>query len=111
MAYNLIVSLRAQNEIANAVEYYSKRSTHAPSKFIAELNSIYKTLERYPFFAVKYKNVRTLKLKSFPYSLYFIVNDKQGTVSVCFPAFITNRTHIEDQGFKLIYPRCYTLIA
>ena len=86
MAYSLIVSLRAQNEIANAVEYYSTRSTHAPNKFIAELNSTYKTLERYPFFGVKYKNVRSLQVKGFPYSLYFIVNDKQGTVSVlsCF---------------------------
>ena len=86
MAYNLIVSLRAQNEIADAVEYYSLRSTHAPDKFIVELDNTYKTLEEYPFFAVRYKNVRSIKLKSFPYSLYFTVNDKKGTVIVlsCF---------------------------
>lgn len=86
MVYSLIVSLRAQNEIANAVDYYSMHSIHAPSKFIVELNNAYRTLERYPFFAVRYKNIRTLKLKSFPFSLYFIVNEKQKTVSVlsCF---------------------------
>ena len=86
MAYNLIVSSRAQKEIANAVEYYALYSHDAPVKFITELNHTYDTLRTHPFFAVKYKNVRTLKLKGFPYSLYFIVNDKNNTVSVlsCF---------------------------
>lgn len=86
MAYNLIVLSRAQNEIANAIEYYASHSNDAPLKFITELNNTYDTLRAYPFFAVKYKNVRTLKLKRFPYSLYFTVNDKNDTVSIlsCF---------------------------
>lgn len=76
MAYNLIVLSRAQNEIANGVEYYTLHSNDAPFKFITELNNAYETLRRYPFFAIKYKNVRTLKLKRFTYSLYSTVNDK-----------------------------------
>ncbi len=86
MAYNLIVLSRAQNEIANAVDYYALYSNDTPLKFITELNNTYEVLRANPFFAVRYKNVRTLKLKRFPYTLYFIVNDKNSTVNVlsCF---------------------------
>lgn len=86
MAYSIITSPRARKEIKNATEYYAFYSNNAPIDFIDALNKAYDILETNPFFAVKYKNVRTLKLKSFPYSLYFIVNDKNRTVSVlsCF---------------------------
>lgn len=77
---------RARKEIKNAIDYYALDSNTAPTKFIDALNNTYETLERHPFFRVRYKNVRALKLKGFPYSLYFIVNEKQGTVRVlsCF---------------------------
>ena len=86
MAYSLIVSSRAQKEIENASEYYALYSNNAPIKFIVALNNTYETLKSNPFFVVNYKNVRTLKLKKFPYSLYFVVNEKQRTVKVlsCF---------------------------
>ena len=86
MAYKIIVSLRAQREIASAVSNYSLNSTQAPIKFIDVVSNTYKTLEANPFFVIKYKNVRSLKLKSFPYSLYFIVNDEHRTVRIlsCF---------------------------
>lgn len=81
-----MVLSRAQNEIANAVEYYALYSNDAPLKFITELNKTYDTLRAYPFFGVRYNNVCALKLKKFPYSLYFIINEKQRTVKVlsCF---------------------------
>lgn len=66
MGYKLIVLFRAQNKIASAIEYYTLHSHNAPLKFITELNNTYESLRGYPFFAVKYKNVRTLKLKRFP---------------------------------------------
>lgn len=86
MAYRIAFTQRARKEIKNAIDYYALYSNDAPVKFIAELNNTCKTLEANPLFAVRYKNVRTPKLKSFPYSLYFIVNHKQGTVRIlsCF---------------------------
>ena len=86
MAYKIITSRRASKEIENAINYYALYSNDAPIDFSAVLKDAFDTLRTYPFFAVKYKNVRTLKLKGFPYSLYFIVNDKNNTVSVlsCF---------------------------
>jgi toxin ParE1/3/4 len=86
MAYKTIVSPRAQKEIENALEYYALYSTDAPVNFITELKVAYTTLERNPFFSVRYKNIRAVKLKKFPHSLYFIINDDKNTIRVlsCF---------------------------
>ena len=74
MAYKIIVSPRAQKDIINAIDYYLERSADASSNFIRQLQKSYATLENNPFFIIRYKNARSLKLKKFPYSLYFTVN-------------------------------------
>jgi plasmid stabilization system protein ParE len=86
MAYKIIVSPRAQSEIEDAVDYYSIESIAAPKQFIAFLEYAYKSLEISPFFKIRYKNIRALKIKKFPYSLYFVVNEKTGSVRIlsCF---------------------------
>jgi len=68
MAYNIIVSPRAQKEIENAIEYYALYSIDAPKNFIAALKEAYSILEINPFFRVRYKNICALKLKNFPHS-------------------------------------------
>lgn len=86
MAHKIIVSPRAQKEIENAIEYYALYSVDAPLNFITTLKESYETLETNPFFSVRYKNIRALKIKRFPHSLYFIVNEEKNTVRVlsCF---------------------------
>lgn len=86
MAYKIIVSPRAQNEIIKAIDYYFERSEDAPNNFITQLEQNYAYLANNPFFIIRYKNVRSLKLKKFPYSLYFTVNEKTEVVEVlsCF---------------------------
>lgn len=86
MAYKIIVSFRAQKEIENAIDYYSMYSTEAPLNFVTAIKSAYSTLETNPFFRVYYKNVRAIKIKRFPYSLYFIIDEEKNTVRVlsCF---------------------------
>lgn len=86
MGYKIIVSPRAQKEIENAIDYYALYSVDAPANFIASLKEAYRTLETTPFFRVRYKNVRALKIKRFPHALYFIINEDKNTVRVlsCF---------------------------
>lgn len=86
MAYNVIVSPRAQKEIENAVDYYVLYSEEAPGHFITSLKEAFKILESNPFFRVRYKNVRSFKIRKFPYSLYFVVREEKNTVQVlsCF---------------------------
>ncbi|WP_436415996.1 type II toxin-antitoxin system RelE/ParE family toxin [Petrimonas sp.] len=86
MEYKISISLRAQQEIDDAIGYYQLHSLKAPALFIEEVRNTFKILAQNPFFAVKYKNVRAIKIKKFPYSLYFIVNKSKKTVRIlaCF---------------------------
>ena len=86
MAYNIIVSPRAQQEIEDAIDYYSLHSADAPSIFISSLRDAYRVLSQNPFYRIRYKNIRAVKLSKFPYVLYFIINEKLNTVRVlsCF---------------------------
>lgn len=86
MVYKITVSPRAQKEIENAIDYYALYSADAPINFIASLKEAYVKLETNPFFRVRYKNIRALRIKRFPHSLYFITNEDKNTVRVlsCF---------------------------
>ena len=86
MAYKLIVSPRAQKEIENAIDFYTWNSSSAPKRFIEHLGTTYIALESNPFFEIVYKNIRAVKIKKFPYSIYFVINEKQNTVKIiaCF---------------------------
>ena len=84
MVYKIIVSPRAQKKIENAIDYYALNSLDAPINFISILKDIYATLETEPFFRIRYKNVRALKMKTFPYSLYFIISNDTVKILSCF---------------------------
>ncbi|MHC1775374.1 MAG: type II toxin-antitoxin system RelE/ParE family toxin [Lentimicrobium sp.] len=86
MAYKIIVSPRAQKEIENAIEYYALYSVNAPVIFISALKEAFTTIETNPFYRVRYKNIRALKINKFPHSLYFIINEDKNTIRVlsCF---------------------------
>jgi toxin ParE1/3/4 len=86
MAYKIIVSPRAQKEIENAIDYYALYSVNAPFNFVLSLKGAYDTLKEDPFRRIRYKSIRSLKLKKFPYSIYFVINETENLVRVlsCF---------------------------
>ncbi len=86
MAFKIIISPRAQMEIEIAIDYYSLYSSNAPKSFINSLQEAYHNLENNPFFSVRYRNVRSLKINKFPYSLFFVIDETQNLVRIlsCF---------------------------
>ncbi len=86
MGYNIIVSPRAQKEILNAIEYYSMYSELAPQKFIESISFSYNLISQNPFHEIRYKNIRSVKLTFFPYSLFYVLNESTQQVKIisCF---------------------------
>lgn len=86
MAFRIIVSPRAQKEVENAIDYYALYSSNAPQHFIQLLRDAYSALETNPFFSIRYKDIRALKIRKFPYLLYFTVDERQHIVKIlaCF---------------------------
>jgi len=86
MAYKIIISPRAQKEIENTIDFYSLNSKNAPASFVLALTNTYSTLQNNPYFKIRYKNIRSLKLKKFPYALFFVIDSKKMVIKIisCF---------------------------
>jgi plasmid stabilization system protein ParE len=86
MAYEVLVSPRAQYEIELAIDYYAQYSALAPNRFIKQLNNAYLLLKNNPFLVVRYKNIRSINLRKFPFTLFFVIDEKAFLVRIlsCF---------------------------
>lgn len=86
MGFKIIVSPRALKEIEHAIEYYALYSSLAPGKFLIVIQKAFQILAQNPYFEVSYKEVRSIKLEIFPYTLYFVINEeiKQVKILSCF---------------------------
>jgi plasmid stabilization system protein ParE len=86
MAYEVLVSPRAQNEIEEAIDYYAQFSSKAPSNFIKQLNYAYSLLENNPFLVIRYNNIRSINLRKFTFTLFFIIDENEFKVRIlaCF---------------------------
>lgn len=86
LIYSVVVSPKAQKEIEEILIYYTEKSEVVPANFIKALRLSYNLLSINPYFRVRYKNVRALKINKFPYSLYFVINRNKFSVRIlsCF---------------------------
>lgn len=82
MAYEIVILDRAQEEINSAFEYYAEISIAVLKSFDEQLEQVYQRLETNPFFQSRYKNLRTLPFKTFPYITFFTVDENEKTVYI-----------------------------
>jgi toxin ParE1/3/4 len=84
--FDLVISVRAVTEIDKAINYYLTKSNKATFDFIEALQKAYSKLAKNPHYAFRYKNVRALKLRKFPYLLYYVINEQRQNIRIlaCF---------------------------
>ncbi|QBO58332.1 type II toxin-antitoxin system RelE/ParE family toxin [Chryseobacterium salivictor] len=90
MGYNLVILNRAQEEIDQAYEYYSEISYSVMKSFDEQLELAYQSLEINPFFQFRYKNLRAIPFKPFPYILFFTIDEEEKLVYI-YSVFNTNQ--------------------
>lgn len=82
MAFKILVSPIASNNIDDAIKYYKMQSQSAAKSFRKKLVDAYKSLQTNPFFAVKYRNTRAVPLKKLPYLVLFDIDEKEQIVNI-----------------------------
>lgn len=81
--YELIFSPSVQNDTEDAVNYNKVQLWGLGNKFLTDLESTYKAIILTPFFAsVKYDNIWCAALKKFPFSVHFMVNEKEKAATI-----------------------------
>jgi len=82
MVWKIVTDDLAKREIEDALDYYSGLSLKAADQLGGELAEALITLSLHPFFAVRYKQIRCLPLKSFPYMLHYQIFETINTVKI-----------------------------
>lgn len=80
MVYRLLISIQAEEDVLNAIDYYDNINPFLGSRFLSELfDAYYKRTdnpEQYSYVSSNRQfSFRDLKLKSFPYVIIFEVKD------------------------------------
>lgn len=83
MKYRIVSLPAVQIDIREAVRYYEQFSPKLGQQFLQRLREANHFLEIMPKgFQKKYKAVRTLLLKQFPYHIHYLIEDKNQTIII-----------------------------
>ena len=80
--YKVEIQTQAIVDIKEAKYYYDKLSFGLGSKLTKQLREVSKTLQINPHHQIKYDDVRFLKLRSFPYSVHYTINETASVVYI-----------------------------
>lgn len=76
MAYKLVIKTLAERDISAAAEFYFKEAPHLISVFLDAVKNAVEILQKNPqHFQKKYKEVRVIFVKTFPFGLYYTIED------------------------------------
>ncbi len=83
MSYVFVNRPVVKDDILDAADYYKKISPALAKQFLLRLREARKYIADKPLgFQVKYKNVRTLLLKQFPYHIHYLINDDKKQIII-----------------------------
>jgi ParE toxin of type II toxin-antitoxin system, parDE len=81
--YRFVNRPAVQADIINAVSFYGQVSPKLAKQFLFRIREAKVHIKRSPFgFEIKYKNVRTLHLKQFPFHIHYIVDEGQKLIVI-----------------------------
>lgn len=81
--FKVILNNAIVDEINKAVKYYEGKQDSLGSRFFKATKTTLQTLEKDAlFYQVKYKNVRCVKVKKFPYLVHYKIEHKSNIVRV-----------------------------
>lgn len=81
-SYLLILDLRAIDDIQKAFDYYNGIYGDLGEKFENAVKATISQIVQNPFYQIKFQNIRCLKIKKFPYTFHYTIDEKYDEVHV-----------------------------
>lgn len=83
MSYSLINRPAVKLDIINATDYYKNINPELAKQFLFRIREAKAYIALSPLgFQVKYKEVRTLLLKQFPYHIHYLIDDAKQQIII-----------------------------
>jgi plasmid stabilization system protein ParE len=85
MPHSIKVHELAERDIMQSIIWYKDHSLQAASNFQKELKDVFKTIRRSPFSGKnRYKSNYEMRMKKFPFSIIYLIDDKEITISAVY---------------------------
>lgn len=81
-AYGLVLESKAEEDILIAYDYYNGIYGNLSQKFVTMLEATLAQIVQNPFYQIKFQNIRCLKIKNFPYTVHYIIDEKYDEVHI-----------------------------
>ncbi len=83
MIYKIVNRSEVKSDILSAVSYYKKINPKLPKQLVFRIREAKTAILRTPYgFQIKYKNVRTLLLKQFPYHIHYLIDEPKRQIII-----------------------------
>lgn len=83
MTYHVVNRPGVRSDIKSAVDHYNAISPVLAQQFLSRLREAKDYIVLYPLaFEVKYKNVRTLLLKQFPFHIHYMIDEERQQIII-----------------------------
>ncbi len=87
MTYSLVIRAEAELDIQQAYQYYEAREPGLGSEFVRAIDACLSKIRRNPMAYPKaYQQIRRALIRRFPYSIFYVVEEKRVVVIACFHA-------------------------
>ena len=80
MSFTIQIEPEAFQDIQEGIKWYNQQQFGLGKKFHSEVKAYFNSLKTNPFFQVRYKNVRCIPLKIFPFMIHFTVDKSEKQV-------------------------------
>ena len=81
--HKITLRKRAAKEYLKAIVWYKERSLQAAENFVKAVNETFSNIEAQPeHYRNTYKHFHEIKLKKYPYSLVYFIDNERNTVVV-----------------------------
>ena len=83
MSFTVFLSRNATVDIVNARQYYDSKSDVAGEKFVEEIALTIERISNTPkAFSIRHRNIRAAKLRSYPYLLFYRVDEPNSSIQL-----------------------------
>jgi hypothetical protein len=83
MKYKIIFRFNASLNVRKAKKWYKNQRNGLEKEFAFEVKEAIIGLQIYPeAFAIRYKNIRIIHPRKFPYSIHFYIDSAQGQIVI-----------------------------
>ena len=82
MSFQVILEPRAIADIQHAIDYYDEQLLGLGERFKATVDHYIQTIEKNPFYQIRYKDYRALPTGKFPYLIVYHIDEYEKTVYI-----------------------------